>query len=103
MTASSNLLPATNPRSVRGWTALGGGMLIFGAAFLAYWPVFAAGFIWNDSDYVTAPALQSWQGLKRIWFEVGATQQYYPLLHSAFWLEHRCWGENPLGYHVVNV
>jgi tetratricopeptide (TPR) repeat protein len=23
---------------------------------------------------------------------VGATQQYYPVLHSAFWVEHRLWG-----------
>ena len=33
------------------------------------------------------------EGLWRIWTEVGATQQYYPLLHSAFWLEHRLWGD----------
>jgi tetratricopeptide (TPR) repeat protein len=43
------------------------------------------------------------QGLWRIWFELGATQQYYPLLHSAFWLEHRIWGDAVLGYHLVNV
>src|SRR3954469_17738270 len=49
------------------------------------------------------PALQSWSGLRRIWFEPGVTQQYYPLLHSAFWLEHLFWGDATLGYHLVNV
>jgi tetratricopeptide (TPR) repeat protein len=33
----------------------------------------------------------------------GATQQYYPLLHSAFWVEHKLWGDSVLGYHVLNV
>jgi len=59
--------------------------------------------LWDDSAHVTAPALRSLHGLWRIWFELGATQQYYPLLHSAFWLEHRLWGDSVLGYHLVNV
>lgn len=62
-----------------------------------------AGFIWNDSEYVTTPQLRSVDGLARIWFEVGATEQYYPLLHSAFWVQHRLFGDAPLGYHVVNL
>ena len=32
-----------------------------------------------------------------------ATQQYYPLLHSIFWLEHKLWGDSTLGYHLVNL
>jgi Flp pilus assembly protein TadD len=49
------------------------------------------------------PELRSIHGLWRIWTELGATQQYYPLLHSAFWLEHRLWGDSYLGYHLANV
>jgi 4-amino-4-deoxy-L-arabinose transferase-like glycosyltransferase len=41
--------------------------------------------------------------LYRIWFDLGATQQYYPLLHSAFWVEHKLWGDTTFGYHLVNV
>src|SRR5262249_19225270 len=41
--------------------------------------------------------------LTRIWAEFGATQQYYPLLHSAFWVEHRLWGDSTFGYHALNV
>jgi tetratricopeptide (TPR) repeat protein len=79
------------------------GLAVFAATLLTYLPALQGGFIWNDSEYVTAPALRSVEGFWRIWFELGATEQYYPLLHSAFWLEHRLWGDNPFGYHLVNV
>ena len=77
--------------------------LIFGATLTAYFPALSGDFLWDDAGHVTNPALQSWSGLWRIWFEVGATQQYYPLLHSAFWIEHRLWGDATVGYHVINV
>jgi tetratricopeptide (TPR) repeat protein len=79
------------------------GSLVFCATLLAYLPALGGGFIWNDSDYVTAPGLRSLGGLARIWTRVGATQQYYPLLHSAFWVQYQLWGDRPLGYHVVTV
>jgi len=73
------------------------------AALASYLPVWTAGFIWNDRDYVTRPALRSLHGLRLIWTQVGATEQYYPLLHSFFWIQHRLWGNAALGYHGVNV
>jgi protein O-mannosyl-transferase len=88
------------PASLR---VIGPAALVFLATIAAYLPSLTADFIWNDSDYVTAPALRSLAGLGRIWTEIGATQQYYPLLHSAFWLEHMLWGDHPLGYHVFTV
>ena len=90
-------------RWTRGTGSLGLYALLFAVTLAAYRPAVRAGFIWNDSDYVTKPALRSWEGLRRIWFEVGATEQYYPFLHSAFWVEHRLWGDAPLGYHLVNI
>jgi tetratricopeptide (TPR) repeat protein len=78
-------------------------LLFLGAALAAYWPALQGGVLWDDSGHVTHPELQSLDGLFRIWFEIGATQQYYPLLHSAFWLEHRLWGDAVLGYHLVNL
>lgn len=82
---------------------MGLGAALFAATLLAYLPTLSAGFIWNDADYVTSPALRSLSGLWRIWFEVGATEQYYPLLHSAFWFQHRLWGDTPAYYHLLNV
>src|ERR1041384_3083131 len=73
------------------------------AIVFAYSPALRGGFIWDDNGHVTRVDLRSIAGLGRIWFEIGATQQYYPLLHSAFWLEHQLWGDSPVGYHVVNI
>jgi protein O-mannosyl-transferase len=72
-------------------------------ALAAYWPALKGGFVWDDDSHVTRADLRSIQGLVRIWTEPGATQQYYPVLHSAFWVEHRLWGDSPLGYHLANV
>ena len=69
----------------------------------AYFPALRAGFIWNDDDYVTKPALRSLFGLGRIWAVPGATEQYYPVLHSFFWVQYHLWGLNPFGYHLVGV
>jgi protein O-mannosyl-transferase len=70
---------------------------------VVYWPALNCDFIWDDNAHVTRPDLRSAAGLHRIWFDLGATQQYYPLLHSAFWLEQNVWGEQAWGYHLVNV
>jgi tetratricopeptide (TPR) repeat protein len=77
--------------------------LIFVVTLLAYLPALNGGFIWDDAGHVTRADLRSLAGLGRIWFEIGATQQYYPLLHSVFWLEHLIWGDSTLGYHLFNV
>jgi protein O-mannosyl-transferase len=79
------------------------GALLFAVTLFAYGPALRGGFIWDDDGHVTRPDLRSLHGLARIWFEVGATQQYYPVLHTAFWAEHLLWGDAPLGYHLVNV
>ncbi len=72
--------------------------------FAAYAPLWEAGFIWDDDHYVTEnPCLRSLDGLREIWFQLGAVPQYYPLVHTTFWIEHRLWGLDPLGYHVTNV
>ncbi|MEK6644250.1 MAG: tetratricopeptide repeat protein [Planctomycetota bacterium] len=72
--------------------------------FIAYLPALRGDFIWDDDDYVTKnPTLNDLDGLRRIWFEIGATRQYYPLVYTTFWIEKHIWGLNPLGYHVVNV
>jgi protein O-mannosyl-transferase len=81
----------------------GMGALLLCATLLAYLPALRGGLLWDDTSHVTRADLRPLHGLWRIWFDIGATQQYYPLLHSAFWLEHRLWGDAVLGYHLTNV
>jgi protein O-mannosyl-transferase len=91
--------------NVQGWDRPSRAMAfaLFAATLVAYWPALGGGFIWDDSGHVTRPELRSLAGLARIWFEPGATQQYYPVLHSAFWIESHLWGDAPFGYHLVTV
>ena len=71
---------------------------------IAYGPALHGDFVWDDNDYVSNnPALQSADGLRAIWFDPMATPQYYPLVHSSYWLEYRLWGLDTFGYHVTNV
>lgn len=83
-------------------TALLAGLLV-AAVFLSYLPAWRGGFLWDDDAHVTRPELRSVSGLGRIWSDPWATQQFYPVLHSAFWVQHRWFGDNPVGYHAVNL
>jgi tetratricopeptide (TPR) repeat protein len=80
-----------------------GALFLVAATLAAYLPAWHAGFIWDDDAHVTRPVLQGLHGLARIWDDPGATQQYYPVLYSAFWLEHRAWGDASAGYHIANI
>ena len=73
------------------------------AVFLVYQPCWQGGFIWDDDEHVTRPELRSLHGLGRIWTDYSSTSQYYPLLHSLFWLEYKLWGDSTLGYHLANI
>ncbi len=81
----------------------GMGLLVFGLVLACYGPALGGGLVWDDAAHITRPDLCSLAGLGRIWCDLHATQQYYPVLHSAFWIEHRLWGDATLGYHLVNV
>src|SRR5438552_1188347 len=63
-----------------------------------------AGFIWDDPDYVVNNQnLRSIHGLFDTWFHPTTLPQYYPLVHTTYWIEYHLWGLEPLGYHAVNV
>ncbi|MGD0815275.1 MAG: tetratricopeptide repeat protein [Verrucomicrobiota bacterium] len=80
------------------------GFLLAVATIMAYQPVWHAGFIWDDDQYVTAnPLLTASDGLRRIWFSCDSPSQYFPLTYTTFYFERSLWGLNPAGYHLVNL
>jgi protein O-mannosyl-transferase len=78
-------------------------LLLVGGTLLAYLPVWHAGFIWDDDDFLTAnPVITKADGVYRFWF-TAESADYVPATSTMLWLEWRLWGTNPLGYHLVNV
>lgn len=83
---------------------ISGAAAIIFLTLAVYIPAMQGGFIWDDDYYVTQNlTLRSLNGLKQIWWEIGATPQYYPLVHTTFWIEYHLWELHPLGYHLDNV
>ncbi len=64
------------------------------------------GFVWDDNTYVKIDPVREVSGLQQIWFSPSAIEEedhYWPLVYTTFWLEHKLWGFDPTGYHIVNV
>ena len=94
---------AKNGESLRVNPRVAAGLLV-GLAVVAHLPGSGGTFIWDDDAHVTeSRAVVDPGGLPTIWFEPGSVPQNYPLTHSSFWLEYRLWGDNPTGYHAVNI
>jgi protein O-mannosyl-transferase len=109
--ATGDSIWATARRNPRLLMAIGA-IAIYLLTFAAYWTAVRGDFIWDDDYYVTNnPMLRTLDGLSRIWNpapwlqgrEGGMRLQYYPLTLTTFWIEHKLWGNNATGYHVVNV
>lgn len=78
--------------------------LIFSCVLLGvYSPALRGGPIWDDEAHMTRVDLRNTYGLWLMWTKPGTSQQYYPMVDTAFWIQHKFWGDNTLGYHVVNV
>ena len=62
-----------------------------------------AGWSGTTSSHVTRPHCVRSRGCGGSGSSSGPPHQYYPLVHSAFWVQHRLWGDATLGYHLVNI
>ena len=72
---------------------------------ISYLPaVLWGGFVWDDNTYIKVDPVRDVSGLWQIWFSPGdVDNHYWPLTYTTFWLEHKLWGFDPAGYHIVNV
>jgi hypothetical protein len=103
------LTPASDA-PFQGWFArdrqrvLAGSAAMLVMVFAAHLPSLQNGFIWDDPENVVRnQQLQTWAGLIRIWSDPHATQQYYPLVHTSWWIENQLWGMVPLHFHLFNI
>jgi Tfp pilus assembly protein PilF len=78
--------------------------IIVAAVFISYLPgLLRADFVWDDELLVTRnPLLQDLSGLAEVW-SGGRTPDYFPVTNTVFWIEHHLFGQNPTGYHAVNL
>src|SRR2546423_3095815 len=86
--------------SSRNWLL---GLILIVATTVAYQPAWNGKPIWDDEIHITAPALRTVDGLARIWTDPAAAPQYYPILHTLFWVEYKLWDGWPLPYHLVTI
>ncbi len=71
--------------------------------FLVYAQALGNGYIWDDDKYLYENGWVAYKdGLKDMWFS-HKMPQYYPLVFTSFWVEHKIWGFEPSGYHLVNL
>jgi hypothetical protein len=71
---------------------------------IAYLPAFRAGWIWDDPQYIlNNHTLRDLPGLFDIWFHPTSIPQWYPLVHTSFWIEYQWFGPNPTVFHTTNI
>jgi len=72
---------------------------------LAYWPAWPGKFVWDDDAWTTGISglLRDVSGLRLIWCQPTALQQYYPLTATTFWIDYHFWGFWTLPYHLENI
>ena len=73
---------------------------------VSYFPALQGGFVWDDVIFSEEPVIHSTEGLRSIWLspaDIENEGHYWPLVYTSFWLEHKLWGLNPVGYHAVNI
>ena len=81
------------------------GCLLVLATFASYLPALRGQFVWDDDSWTLniAALLRDFSGLRFIWFQPTALQQYYPLTATTFWFDYQFWGFWTTPYHIENV
>src|SRR5258708_884102 len=77
-----------------------GASLLLSLVFAIYYPILPGSFLMDDEKLVRweNPIVNNTLGPLSIWFRGD-----FALSTLVFWLQWLAWGENPMGYHVVNL
>jgi tetratricopeptide (TPR) repeat protein len=92
---------AASARSLAAWDGLLAAALVV-VVFLVYQPVWRGGAIWDDDTHLLYNPVLKPGGLAKIWVP-GGYINYWPLTFTAYWLQSKIWGLNPIGFHGVNI
>jgi protein O-mannosyl-transferase len=84
---------------------IGFAVLLCCAAFAAYYPALSGKFVWDDASWTSeiSDLLHDFAGLRAMWTDPNALQQYFPVTGTTFWLDHQWWGDWTTPYHVENL
>lgn len=79
-------------------------LVLLASVLAAYGPALNAGYIWDDDRYLTNnPTLTQPDALRRIWV-TAETQDYYPVLYTALWMQRMVWGvDDATPFHAANL
>jgi protein O-mannosyl-transferase len=90
-----------DPASNKDWYLWAGVLALL--VFVVFFPAITGQYIWDDDHHAgLIQYFTSLDGLAKIW-NGQATPQYYPLTYTTYWVEHRLWLDNTLGYHLDNL
>jgi len=79
-------------------------LVIVVAVVWIYQPALHGGWLWDDRELIALNALvHDPDGLRKIWLEPANLIDYQPVTVSVEWLQWRLWGDNTMGYHLLNV
>lgn len=74
-------------------------LLLLAAALAAFGASLGSGFHFDDYAIFSDPALTSASG----WLHVWGLRQTRPLTYLTFWMNYQTGGQDPLGYHALNL
>jgi tetratricopeptide (TPR) repeat protein len=101
---NSELGQAASPQASSWMPFLAGAAFLLIATLICYSRAIIAGYIWDDPQYVlTNQTLRTFAGLADIWLHPTSLPQWYPLVHTTFWIEYHLVGTRPMLYHIDNI
>src|ERR1044071_8435136 len=74
-------------------------LFLLGAALVAFGASLGSPFHFDDYAIFADPALTAENGILGVW----SLRQTRPLAYLTFWLNYQAGGQDPLGYHLLNL
>ena len=94
---------SVSPLRAVNWRLIAQCLVLIAVTVACYWPALNGEFQWDDGVLIRDnELLRSLAGLRDIWFST-KPYDYFPLTYTSFWLEWPLWGNDPAGYHLVNL